>query len=144
MRSLRLTTCASLLAVGLVLPGRGGADDEATAFEVFVLRGASVARVSGGADGALREEILREDPRPARREPAAQAVPERSPEIVVVVDAGGYPPGYALAAPLWWVPDLHRRRGIHRAVYRPGPPPPRFYHRGTRHPRGFPGGPKPR
>lgn len=147
MRRPRSAVCASLLLGLWLLPGRSAADAEvtdATAFEVIVLRGASVARVSGGPDGSLREEILREDPRPARREPPMPPAPDVAPEIVVVVEAGGYAPGYALATPLWWGLGLPPHHGIRRAIYRPGPPPPRFYRGWTRQPPGHTGGRAPR
>jgi hypothetical protein len=118
------------LAFAVALPAAGAAAGDAqTAFEVIVLRGASVARVRGDASGALREAILREDPRPARREPRPPALPDPGREIVVVVDAGsGYPAGYGPFAPFypgpWLAPCPYRPR----RVYRPGSVPPAFHH----------------
>ncbi len=131
----RPIACAGLTLCLAFLGDRAGADGDPTHFEVIVLRGASVARVSGDASGAIREETLREDPRPARREPAAAPAPRDAvSEIVVVVDAGsGYVPAYGLAAPFFFPGDFFPRHHGHRHVYRPGPEPPAFHHG---HPRG--------
>ena len=93
--------CAFLLAGGLVLwaPVDARGDPEHDPFEVIVLRGAQVLRVTGTPSGPIREEVLREaarpaepvpEPEPAAREPDAEPPP---PVVVYVVPERtfGYP-----------------------------------------------------
>jgi hypothetical protein len=133
-----LVVPAALAFAVALMPGLAAADAQpGTDFEVIVLRGASVVRVSGDASGAVREEILRADPRPARREPPAPApAADADRPIVVVVEAApGYAPGYGLLAPFYagWGCAPHSQRPAHR-VYRPGSGPPAFYHATLRRP----------
>lgn len=100
-----------LLAIQLALaPRPAAADDPATPrpaseeepFEVIVVRGAGVARVSGTRSGVIHEQTLREDPRPARREPAPRPAP-RAPEdvrgLVIVLNGA---PAYTAGYPFWF------------------------------------------
>ncbi len=136
--------CAGL-ALGLAfVAGRAAADEDPGQFEVIVLRGASVARVSGDASGAIREQTLREDPRPARREPAPAAPPrDAGSEIIVVLDAGSsFVPAFGLAWPFFDPGRFPPRHHAQRHVYRPGPKPPDFHHGrggGHRHGKGHGG-----
>ena len=55
-------------------------------FEVLVLRGSTVSRVTGDESGPLSEVTLREDPYPAPPAPPAEAPFE--PEVVIRIDRG--------------------------------------------------------
>lgn len=104
--------CASVgIAVGLLavsLPTPSRADAEAEAFEVLVLRGSTIARVSGDGSGPLSEVTVREDPHPPPAPPSPQlrSVEESSPkpEVVIHIDRSE-PDRYAV--PAWRYP-LHR------------------------------------
>ena len=132
-----------LALIGALLPGFAAAEGalaseavvEDAPFEVIVVRGAGVSRVTGERSGVIREETLREDPRPARREPPprrAPPAPDGGDRITIVVNGAlGYAPGYPL-----WVGDpfftRHRFRGHghprHRQVFVSGKHHPGFHH----------------
>lgn len=106
-------------------------------FEVLVLRGSEIARVSGDGSGPLSEVTVREDPYPPPPAPQPRAVAERasSPEVVIHIDRSEPAP---YAVPVWRYP-LHRpllrpphRNRLHdwgarhqHGSYRLGPRPPR-------------------
>jgi hypothetical protein len=131
------------LVAGLLLavssPAPAGPDG-AEPFEIVIVRGAGVSRVTGTRDGVVREEILREDPRPARSrpEPKPTAAPSGTPIVVVLHGGSPADADYGLAFAPW--PTRHRDarhpgpggRGIERHVWSADRPSQRFYHVRTR------------
>ena len=124
-----------------LLPGIAGAESPGTAvegdsFEVVVIRGGGVSLVTGTRSGVIREETLREDPRPARREDPqriAAPVPTAGDQITIVLYDE---PSYSLllydpSAQHRFYPQGHKR---HRQVFVSHRPKQRF-HRAHTHPR---------
>ena len=109
-----------MLAVALLL-GSPSAPAIAEEFEVLVLRGSTVSRVTGDESGPLSEVTIREDPHP----PAPRAPVERpfEPEVVIRIERAETE---RYAGPAWGYPL--RRPLQHR-------PPPRYhlYDWGSRH-----------
>ncbi len=99
MRALAVVTIAVLIAGSV--PLEGAAQE---AFEVVVVRGGEVWRVTGSGDGEIDEVIVREDPRPA---PRARTEPEPAPpltyQVSLVVTNLSYP-----ANPIGFAP-MHQR-----------------------------------
>jgi hypothetical protein len=78
------------MIAGLAAPAASGAEAPSEArgsesFEVIVVRGAGVSLATGTQSGVIREEVLREDPRPARRAPKPPArAPQADRQLTVI------------------------------------------------------------
>ncbi|MHC5052579.1 MAG: hypothetical protein ACYTGK_18465 [Planctomycetota bacterium] len=138
--------CAGLLAGGLLIgaPVEVRCEPTSEPFEVVVVRGASVSRVTGTESGEVHEEVIREDPRPAEPTPEPEPEPTRSarrsddaePQQTVVVYVVR---GSTTAYPIF-VRDGHarghglRRHGIqpHPGVWRHTGSSPRMRYTGSR------------
>ncbi len=143
MRPLPLPLATSVLAISCALmPGLAGAESadaavEEEPWEVVVIRGGAMSLVTGPRNGVIREETLREDPRPARREDPprlATPVPTAGDQITIVLYGE---PGYSLllyhpSAQHRFYPQGHKR---HRQVFVSDRPKHRFHRVHTRHPR---------
>ncbi len=96
MRALAVVTI-TVLVTGAV-PLEGAAQE---AFQVVVVRGGEVSRVTGTGDGEIDEVIVREDPRPA---PRARTEPEPAPsptyQISLTVTNLSYPANPIVFAPM--------------------------------------------
>ena len=141
MRSLSLSLATSVLAISCaLLPGPAGAESadaavEEEPFEVVVVRGGGVSLVTGTRNRVIREETLREDPRPARREdpPRLEApVPDGDQITIVLYSEPGY--SFRVYDPFFAQhrahPPGHKR---HRQVFVSDKSKQRFYHAHTRH-----------
>lgn len=144
MRSIGFASIVSALVIGLA--SGGSADDEGQqdaasgAFEVVVVRGASVSLASGDSNGQVREVVLREDPRPARSAPVRTPRParDRSEGVKIVIQYVSPAPVYMVGYPrslfshsgfIGHKAHRHPRHrptfghaSRHRAVHRFGPP----------------------
>jgi hypothetical protein len=130
-RAPELLLTAALLLVALPLPAA------AEEFEVLVLRGSTLARVSGDETGPLSEVTLREDPHPpAPRAPRVRDERPFEPEVVIRIERGeterydspvwGYPlrrPFEQRQPPRYHLYDWGSRYS--HGSYRPGGRPPR-------------------
>ena len=143
MRPLPLPLATSVLAISCaLLPGLAGAESadaavEEEPWEVVVIRGGGVSLVTGTRNGVIREETLREDPRPARREAPPRLgapVPTGADQITIVLYRE---PGYSFLrydpffAQHRFYPLAHKP---HRQVFVLERSKQRFYHAHTRHP----------
>jgi hypothetical protein len=147
MARLRTHLATSGLVFGLCLlapiaaTGSEEGSFEAEAFEVIVVRGAGVVRVTGNRSGVIREEVLREDPRPARPR-ARDETPKDNPVVVVVnAELQDATPTPSL---LYAVHSARKHHGAsrhgsrpgravhHQRVYRPDGSKPRYYHARSR------------
>ena len=142
VRHLPLPLATSVLAISCaLLPGIAGAESPGTAvegdsFEVVVIRGGGVSLVTGTRSGVIREETLREDPRPARREapPRPRApLPTGADQITIVVyDEPSY--SFLLYDPSFARQRLHRRgHNPRRRVFLSDRSRARFHHGRARH-----------
>jgi len=108
----------AVMIAGLALPAPSGADALPEArgsepFEVIVVRGAGVSRVTGTQSGVISREVLREDPHPARRasKPKSSARAQNTDlQLTVIFYAG---PEFTAGYPLI-VGDRHFDRAVFR------------------------------
>ena len=87
----RISTAAvvAALAAALVWPSPSAGAEE---FQVEVIHGATISRVSGDADGVLSEVVTRADPNPPTPEIKVEQPPASPKTVIVIVKSD--PPRY--------------------------------------------------